>query len=199
MRGTLQVWQTLAMSLTRSRFLEKHIYVVLAMFGVLFFLAAQSHAAPLTWHLQGVTFADGGTASGSFVFDADSTAYSNINMVTTAGSSLPGATYSNLYVAFPNALIALQTAGAPQGSTALQFLFASNLTNAGGTVNILVSSNSFEGTCDASQICASNPLRRVTAGAVTAANAVPEPATAALVPAALLALAITRRAAGNRR
>ena len=196
LRGTL--WQTLAMSLARNRFLEKHIDVVLAMFGVLFFLAAQSHAAPLTWHLQGVTFADGGTASGSFVFDADSTAYSNINMVTTAGSSLPGATYSILYVAFPNALIALQTAGAPQGSTALQFLFASNLTNAGGTVNIHLSSNGFEGTCDASQICASN-FRLVTAGAVTAANAVPEPATAALLPAALLALAISRRMTGQRR
>ena len=32
-------------------------------------LAAAAHAAPVTWTLTGVTFDDGSTASGSFVYD----------------------------------------------------------------------------------------------------------------------------------
>ena len=40
-------------------------------------------AAPLTWTLQDVVFDDGGTASGSFVFDADTGTYESIAITTT--------------------------------------------------------------------------------------------------------------------
>src|ERR1051326_2147724 len=50
-------------------------------------------AIPITWNLSGVTFADGGTASGSFVYDADTNVYSFVNVTTTNGSSRTGATY----------------------------------------------------------------------------------------------------------
>ena len=53
-------------------------------------------AIPLTWTLHNVTFNDGGTASGTYVYDADTNTVSNINIVTTAGSAMPGATYTNL-------------------------------------------------------------------------------------------------------
>src|SRR3954453_13212771 len=49
-------------------------------------------AAPVLWTLSGVTFADGGTASGSFVYDATTNTYSAIN-VTSAGGTLSSVTY----------------------------------------------------------------------------------------------------------
>jgi len=61
-------------------------------------LSVGACAGPITWTLQGVTFADGGTASGSFVFDATADVYSSINITTTVGSVLGGSTYG-----YPNA------------------------------------------------------------------------------------------------
>jgi hypothetical protein len=51
-------------------------------------------AAPVTWTLQGVTFNDGGTASGSFVYDAQTNTYSAINITTTTGTTRTGASYA---------------------------------------------------------------------------------------------------------
>jgi len=48
---------------------------------------AIAQAAPLQWTLTDVTFDDGGTATGSFVYDADSNTYSNIALKTTAGTA----------------------------------------------------------------------------------------------------------------
>lgn len=56
----------------------------LALSSLAFTAAAQ--AAPLQWTLKDVTFDDGGTATGSFVYDADSDTYSNVQLSTTAGS-----------------------------------------------------------------------------------------------------------------
>ena len=50
--------------------------------------------APVTYTLSGVTFGDGGTASGSFAFDPVTLAYSSINITTTSGSTLTGTTYN---------------------------------------------------------------------------------------------------------
>ena len=52
---------------------------------LLFSMAAQ--AAPVTWHLQDVVFDDGATASGSFVYDADTGNYSSIDITTTDSGS----------------------------------------------------------------------------------------------------------------
>jgi hypothetical protein len=59
-----------------------------------------ANANLVTWNLQDFVFSDGGTASGSFVFDANTGHYSNISIVTTAGTpiptraALPGASYN---------------------------------------------------------------------------------------------------------
>ena len=45
-------------------------------------LSAVANGVPLIWYLSGVEFTDGGTASGSFTYDADSNTYSNINITT---------------------------------------------------------------------------------------------------------------------
>jgi hypothetical protein len=52
--------------------------------------------APVTRNLSGVTFGEGGTASGSFVFDSSTNTYSSINITTTSGSTLTGTTYNGL-------------------------------------------------------------------------------------------------------
>jgi hypothetical protein len=46
-------------------------------------LANQAGASPLTWEVVGVTFHDGGTASGHSDFDADTDEFSNINVIQT--------------------------------------------------------------------------------------------------------------------
>lgn len=51
-------------------------------------------AAPILWTLQGVTLSDGGTASGSFVYDADTNTYSDLDITTTTGSARAGTTYT---------------------------------------------------------------------------------------------------------
>ncbi len=53
-------------------------------------------AVPVSWTLDNWTFSDGGTASGSFVYDADLGSYSDIAVMTTAGSNLFGSFYSDL-------------------------------------------------------------------------------------------------------
>jgi hypothetical protein len=56
-------------------------------------LVFAASATPITWNLTDVTFADGSTASGTFVFDADTNTYSSINIVTTAGTFYSAETF----------------------------------------------------------------------------------------------------------
>src|SRR5258708_39158259 len=54
---------------------------------------AAAHAAPVAYTLIGVTLSDGGTASGTFNYDAAAKTYSNLNIVTTTAGTRSGATY----------------------------------------------------------------------------------------------------------
>lgn len=100
-------------------------------------------AVPVEWSFSGVSRVDGGTVSGSFIYDADTNIYSSIAITTTGGTStLPGASYSG-YDPDPAAsdaegVIFLLTQGAPDvsGQNAL-FLSFPALTNAGGVITIL--------------------------------------------------------------
>lgn len=169
--------------------------------SLLFMLSVGAYASPLTWTLQGFTFGDGGTASGSFVFDASSGAYSSINISTTSGSVLTGATYmfpdpANAPFNGPAELFVV-TSNAPDltGTPVLTLIWASNLTNAGGTVPLSGSLSSGESTCT-SPTCSSinqSTVRTTTAGSVSAPSSVPEPATIMLVGCALITLAWKRR------
>jgi hypothetical protein len=55
--------------------------------------SAGTAASPLKWRLQGVTFADGATASGSFIFDSGTHSFSSVGITTTSGTRA-GASYA---------------------------------------------------------------------------------------------------------
>ncbi len=65
----------------------------MAVWSALLLLAASASAYPTAWTLVGVQFNDGGTATGSFVYDPATNLYSYVNITTSGGSALPGATY----------------------------------------------------------------------------------------------------------
>jgi len=157
--------------------------------------ASVATAVPLTWTLQGVAFADGATASGSFVIDSDSGDMLWWDITTTAGPNLSGFTYdttssgmfgrdiwgpSNAY---------LLTRNVPFANPYLNLTFASALTSA-GTVNF-----SYDIGLGGSWECNNCTfIRYITAGSVTTdTNDVPEPGPVALFGIALAALALRRR------
>lgn len=160
---------------------------------------ASAHATPLTWTLSGVSFVDGATASGSFVFDAGTRTYLSWDIVTTAtvdpgangglSNSMNGKSYSTNslsdassgYFRNPSALAIQDALGNRFG-----FVYSSSLTDAGGVVPLKPGAtmgyeiNGFRS-------------RNITAGSVMATSAVPEPATYALMLAGLCAISWARR------
>ena len=108
--------------------------------AVLLLLLSQSaQSNPVKWTFLGHTFTGGGTATGSFIYDADTNTYSSINIVTSAAASPLGATYvaHNNAFGFPStASLVMVLSGLPVvlNDPILWMGFASPLTNAGGVV-----------------------------------------------------------------
>ena len=174
--------------------MRRYFTTLLPTLFALFLLSVPASAGPIVWTLSGVTFDDGGIATGSFVYDADLNQYSSVNITTTAGGTLSGATYITVNSNFsPFTGSFLTTAVDPIGLPTLYLQFLSPLTNAGGTSSIATASNnSFEGPCAASDcLSAGPPLRLVqSGGTVMAVAAVPEPATVVFSGAGILFIAV---------
>lgn len=139
-------------------------------------LAGPAWAAPQTWTLFGVMFDDGGTASGSFTFDPDTSTYSAINVTTTTGASRAGAAFTFVCEApctgiappGPGAVLVLTTssAGDQTGLPGMSMRFASPLSNAPDK-GVAIEAG-LEATCsDATCATPADPVRRITAGHVT--------------------------------
>lgn len=164
---------------------------------LLMFAAVSAQAVPVTWTLSAVSFIDGATASGSFVFDADIRTYLSWDIVTTAtvdaaangGTVMNGKTYltnglsnaSSDYYLNPQSLAVLDALGNRFG-----FVYASNLTNAGGVIDLKPGpymGYEFNG----------SKSRNIIAGSVVSIPAVPEPGSAGLALAGLVVVAWMRR------
>ena len=174
-----------------------------ALLATLLLLAAPlAQASPVQWTLNNVQFNDGGTASGSFTYDADLNLYSSIAMVTTGGSLFSGWFYDGFATDQPQTatqLVARNGTGATFAGTKLFTLRPdSPLTNAGGVRNLLagttgiVPGGSFEVVCAVAGACAAPPQRLVVSGTLSAA-VVPVPGAIALLGSALGAMAWVRR------
>ncbi len=157
---------------------------------LLLFVSGSAFSTPLTWTLNDIVFEDGGTATGSFVYDADANSYSSINITTQGGDdSLYGGTYTQLFGSYSNTSGYVQTesllCGVPQEMCGFGLLFESGLTNVGGTkaiifdnsISVEIRPNSFQ-------------LRDITSGTV---SAVPIPAAVWLFGSALAGLGWMRR------
>jgi hypothetical protein len=184
-------------------------------------LSLNAAAAPVTWVLDGVTFASSevqgpgpydGVATGSFTYDADTNIYSDVS-ITTTGSGIWGTdncgdsalcgTYiraTDLYA--PLTATSLQitpTASDPIDSTGyygISLQFVSALTNAGGTVQLFTA-----GGTDGEGICKNPDCLPEGAAGVTAfrgfsggsVSAIPVPAAVWLFGSALAGLGWMRR------
>lgn len=150
-------------------------------------------ATPLTWNLVGVTFDDGGTATGSYVFDADTGIFSAISIVTSPDPALGrgttygvptgigSATFFDTITSFPAA-----------GKDRLLFDLVAPMTNAGGLIAINLGAGipDLETTCP-DDVCGSpGPgTRLIETGSIsTRVTAVPEPSTLLLLGSGALVL-----------
>jgi PEP-CTERM motif len=166
--------------------------------------ATLAHAGAIQWTLQNVTFDDGGTASGTFFYDADTNTYSNIDIVTTAG--LPADSFTGTVYLFlnPNAVVSgasslgAVTASLADGSPYLGLsFFPSVLTDAGGTIALSTSSGG-EASCISGCLGTEAPNRFFTGGDVFSPGAsTPEPSSMLLFGLGLASLPCLRRRASR--
>jgi hypothetical protein len=156
-------------------------------FGVALFASTVSaQATPITYTLTGVKFADGTSATGSFIFDAATKKSSGYDILTQ-----PGILDAFEWTQADSGLYAGSGAGPNNftlitfdGRRVFNFSFLNPFTDAGGVNQINIASTYECNNC--------GTYRRVNAGSVTS-NPVPEPATLALMLPALGALLVGAR------
>ena len=172
-----------------------HSLVVAAALFAGMYVPHDAHALLIQWTLSGATFTDGGTASGSFLYDADTSTMTGYDVTTTAGTALAGNHYVDLLGAFPPypshafAVVIPAAPPLPPNAPFLALQFQSLLSNAGGTINLLAGG---EGFCS-DPVCGGGFYRRFfNAGSVVGVQ-VPEPTTLALLLLGAGGLLLARR------
>ncbi|MEM9388530.1 MAG: hypothetical protein AAGA68_26040 [Pseudomonadota bacterium] len=157
-------------------------------------VATTANAMPITWTLQDVIFSDGGTASGSFAFDAASEEFFNIDITTAQDTYIATNPESS---GGPDLLSFAADAVAVNGLSVLALELSTNMTDAGGTIALLPAVDvpggtgfSFEGTCAGTPACFGIVTNRslVSGFIVAAPQTVAEPAGALLGLVGLFAL-----------
>ena len=145
--------------------------------------SAPAFALPIQWTLEGVTFSDGASAFGTFVYDADTNEYTDINITTTTASR-PGAMYAFVCVApctgvMPDQNGELNLTTSPSsdqtGLPGFALFFDPPLSNSGGVRAVL---GALEADCSNSTCVAPTGTMRSGAGSVVALVVNPAPAPA---------------------
>ena len=169
-------------------------------------LSVSAQAIPVIWTLNDVTFDDGGTADGSFVYEAGSNTFSMIN-ISTMGPALGPQSYMDDHPIFGFDVQAVFLSGLAADLTGMTLLAMSfdipgtgapMLTDAGGIIpiNMDPGSGSFEGMC-INPTCVNPtgfPQREITGGSVFGnPMALSEPGTLALLGTGLLFSTFFRR------
>ncbi len=159
-------------------------------------LALPAQAAPLVWTFDNAVFEDGGVATGSFVFDADTGTFSAVSVTTTAGTLNAGASYTDVLFGDATSAGLVTGGGDLTGTPLLGLAFLPPLTSAGGFVALIdiffPPASSFEAVCDDAG-CATATFSRQFDDGARVASPVPVPAAAWLFGAALGALPLLRR------
>jgi hypothetical protein len=146
-------------------------------------------------------FDDGGSAFGSFLYDADTNTFSSVNIQTTAGTALTGVAYPDFASGDASILFlnsdpsALDLTGVWQLALGL----TGPMTNAGGVIPLGSMGQGSELLCASADCIQLAGLRFIEAGAIEGESVmtqIPEPSTLALVGIGLAAL--WRRRRGSR-
>ncbi|AFY72106.1 hypothetical protein Pse7367_3885 (plasmid) [Thalassoporum mexicanum PCC 7367] len=130
-----------------------------ALFAATIAVAGSINSSPaeaLTWRFDNVEYVIGGTITGSFDYDADTNTYSNIDIISTAGSSgafengrfypgpfinYTGTSSSGFGSPAPRNYVSNMVIGESSVSFFLDLEFARPLTNAGGTIDLINRTN----------------------------------------------------------
>ncbi len=161
-------------------------------------VAQNATAVVLTWTFSDVTFDDGGTLGGSFDYDADINAYSNINISTEGGNATfyPDFTYtdanSTILGSSDQTGLSLVVTFAVNDQRRLFMDFDAGLTNAGGTIGVLNPAG-LGGDSEFRTLPSSPPFGQrgfLPGGTI---HAIPEPSTALFVLALVLGAAAVVR------
>lgn len=165
---------------------------------------APASAVPLLWTLNDVTFNNGGTASGSFRFDADTASYSDV-AVTTAGGGID-ASFDLAAGGNAGFLSLLNAADGPDftGAPTLRLAFLDLLTNLGGEVGLELNSFSSAiascGNAECSLLVGGVDFQLASGSVISeAVTQVPEPGTLAMLAFGLAAFGFKRRREAFRR
>ena len=103
--------------------------------------SVSANAIPVEWTLENIRFDDGTGATGSFVFDADTSEWSDINIRTSIANSFDGATYLELSASatkpsFDDEVWVVNESSGFIDPRAFLLLLEGPMTNAGGIINL---------------------------------------------------------------